>query len=148
MCSVCGFPNLKGVDDISSDVLQNMVKEYKDKKLGCIRVELLTYDYIIEKGKVVEQSADYVTVCSANELKLQKILWSDMVFEEVPSDRMFKVCIRLVSPDNENTVTLDAEPERAISHGRVGFCLDDGFRLLTAVGNDSNKIYLEAVSLI
>jgi len=148
MCSVCGFPNLKGVDDISSDVLQNMVSEYTDKKLGCIRVELLTYDYTIEKGKVVEQSADYVPICIANKLKLNQIFWSDIVFEEVPSDRPFNVCIRIVSPDNENICTLNAEPEKVISHGRIGFCLDDGFKLLTVVGDDREKAYFESVSLI
>ena len=147
-CPLCRFPSIKGVDDVNEEVVRRMVREYTENKLRSIRLDLRTYEYVLENGALVERDSQYITLCRGKELRLNEPIWCGVIFEKIPSDRAFTVSLNLRSEVGEKSIELPVTPDHVIEHGKIGVSLGEEFTLQVFLMSGDEKICIGKIPVL
>ena len=144
-CSVCGFTHMNFTETGGSEVIKNMLSAYRQRKLGNIRVELISYKYRMENGKINDLGEELIAVAQADKLEKGRLSWLDKDFYGIQTERNIDLKIRVTGGEKrEQTVTLKLPVCEKLN---IGCVLENGLKIRIAAGTPENYVLSDMISL-
>lgn len=146
-CKICGLPLLFG-KDVSDDIKNKLADENRRKYLENISINLITYQYEIDKNTVKDSENEEIELVKAIDLNRNNIIWLDKNFDGIDSDRNFILEIIIIHNEVRKKIDIKFIPKKKISHEKIGAILMPGFKFKIAVGERDDYILSDEMSLI
>ena len=145
-CPVCGFPVLTVGDTTEEN--RRMIEDYRASKLKQITIDLQVFSYEVRADGVSDTGSAWRPLAGASQLRSDAVFWSDLVCQQMTSDRAFtmRVRMRMGSGSREQLVTL--KPDKPVSRERVGVIAAEDFKFRLAVGNRDAYILSEPIGML
>ncbi len=144
-CPVCGFTHMNFTEEGGAEVIKNMVTAYKQRKLGGIFVELVSYNYTVENGVVKDDGESHIKICEASELEMDTVKWSGSSFYGPEKERNISIDI-VVGNEQKKKYSLPFHIP-AVSELLVGVKLEKGLKARLAAGERDNFVLSEQFDL-
>lgn len=145
-CDICGMTPISVTSGDTS--LERVIKEYISKMLGNTELKLRYYTYTVDESGISEPSDSYSTICMGSRYWVGEKVFSDIVFEELPSSSEMEISLRISDGKKSRDETITVSPGKEISHSRLGVEFMPKLRARLVLGNDDNSVYSEEFSLI
>ena len=145
-CGFCGFTHINFTEEDSMGAMDRMLESYKNKKLGGIKIELISYHYTVENGKITENGENIILLADAAELSEDKIKWNDAGFYGPDSEKQIFLTIRT---GREEKINHSLEIKIPVSEElKIGVVMVPGLKAKIAAGNPDDYVLSDEFSVL
>lgn len=150
-CPVCGFPliHMVGEGETQEETLDKLSREYREMKLGAVRLGYLTYSHRMKEGRLIQDAVHERSFSvRACDLPLGETVWEEKDFARIESGE--EITLTLVIEEDgvkrKRELRMLAPDSEGLWH--VGLMAEPGFAVRIAVGDGKSGGCSEAVPLL
>lgn len=150
-CPACGFPliHMVGEGEEQEKTLDKLAREYREMKLGAVRLGYLTYSHRMKEGRLIQDEVHErwfsVRAC---DLPLGEDIWEETDFARIESGEEITLTLIIEENNVKRRVELRMLAPDTEGFWHVGLLAEPGFAVRVAVGDGRSGGCSEAVPLL
>lgn len=138
-CPLCRFPNVQIMGDREQVItsLKPTIDAYRTRFLQTVQVQILVYRWKEEKGKVVQDRVDTVTIGSGDVL-MQEETWIPEKFARIADEKEIAVTVRITVGEEGRELTVAVPNLHKPELQQLGASIDADLHLRLLLRNDTD----------
>ncbi len=145
-CPACDFPVLTA--GVETEENRRMLEDYRANKQRQITIDLQVFSYEVRADGVSDTGSTWRPLAGAAQLRSDAVFWSDLVCQQMTSDRSFTMRVRMRNGSGSKEQLVTMKPDKPVSRERVGVIAADDFVFRLAVGNREAYILSEPIRML
>ncbi len=151
-CPDCGCTLLHnmGMSQEDFEAKQKTIgKNYRDKKLGGMKIGLVTYSHEMKNGKLVQSGTGFLEITDQVEiLDVGEAIWNDQKFARIDGGEELNITVVVDGPEGRHEEKIEMTAPATKSFWQAGIVMEPGFQARLLVGDATKSAKSDKFRLV